>query len=80
MHVPVSADVEFWGGRNLLPLSQAIAAELPELRRFARALTGGQESGDAYVVATLQALVVDGSLVPTAAEAKCSLYRLFLTV
>lgn len=61
-------------------LSQAIAAELPRLRRFARALTGSQESGDAYVVATLQALVADASLVPTAAEAKSSLYRLFLTV
>jgi DNA-directed RNA polymerase specialized sigma24 family protein len=61
-------------------LSQAIAAELPRLRRFARALTGSQESGDAYVVATLQALVADASLVPTAAEAKSSLYRLLLTV
>jgi DNA-directed RNA polymerase specialized sigma24 family protein/CheY-like chemotaxis protein len=80
MHMPVSADVELSGGRNLLSLSQAIAAELPRLRRFARALTGSQESGDAYVVATLQALVADASLVPTATEAKSSLYRLFLTV
>jgi DNA-directed RNA polymerase specialized sigma24 family protein len=68
------------GGRNLLSLSQAIAAELPGLRRVAPALTGSQESGDACVVATLQALVADASLVPTAAEAKSSLYRLFLTV
>ena len=80
MHMPVSADVELSGGGNLLSLSQAIAAELLGLRRFARALTGSQESGDAYVVATLQALVADASLVPTAAEAKSSLYRLFLTV
>ena len=78
--MPVSADVELSGGRNLLSLSQAIAAELPGLRRFAPALTGSQESGDACVVATLQALVADASLVPTAAEAKSSLYRLFLTV
>jgi CheY-like chemotaxis protein/DNA-directed RNA polymerase specialized sigma24 family protein len=60
--------------------SQAVAAELPRLRRFARALTGNQESGDAYVVATLQALVADTSLVPADAEARLSLYRLFLTV
>ena len=40
MHMPVWADVELSGGRNLLPLSQAIAAELPELRRFARAVGG----------------------------------------
>ena len=63
-----------------MSLSQAIVTELPRLRRFARALTGNQESGDAYVVATLQALVADASLVPIAAEAKSSLYRLFLTV
>ena len=63
-----------------MSLSQAITAELPRLRRFARALTGSQESGDAYVVATLQALVADRSLVSTEAEARSSLYRLFLTV
>ncbi len=33
------------------------APHLPYLRRFARALTGGQKSGDAYVVSVLEALV-----------------------
>jgi CheY-like chemotaxis protein/DNA-directed RNA polymerase specialized sigma24 family protein len=61
-------------------VSQSIGAELPRLRRFARALTGSQESGDAYVVATLEALVADPSLVPTEPEARLSLYRLYLTV
>jgi DNA-directed RNA polymerase specialized sigma24 family protein/CheY-like chemotaxis protein len=60
--------------------SQAIAAELPQLRRFARALTGSQESGDAYVVATLQAIIADPSLVPSETTTKSSVYRLFLTV
>jgi DNA-directed RNA polymerase specialized sigma24 family protein/CheY-like chemotaxis protein len=32
---------------------------VPYLRRFARALTGGQESGDAYVVNVLEALIAD---------------------
>src|SRR5215207_393063 len=63
-----------------MSLSQTIAVHLPRLRRFARALTGSQESGDAYVVATLQALIADPSLVPTESEARPSLYRLFLTV
>lgn len=43
--------------------SQAVAQELPRLRRYARALTGNQASGDAYVTATLEALAEDpGSL------------------
>ena len=37
--------------------SQAVAQHLPYLRRYARALTGSQASGDAYVAATLEALV-----------------------
>jgi CheY-like chemotaxis protein/DNA-directed RNA polymerase specialized sigma24 family protein len=61
-------------------VSQAIAAELPQLRRFARALTGNQESGDAYVVATLQAVIADPSLAPGVTETNSSVYRLFLTV
>ncbi len=32
--------------------SQAVAHELPRQRRYARALTGSQTSGDAYVTAT----------------------------
>jgi CheY-like chemotaxis protein len=41
--------------------SQAVARELPRLRRYARALTGNQASGDAYVTATLEALAEDPS-------------------
>lgn len=63
-----------------MSVSHAIATELPRLRRFARALTGSQESGDAYVVATLQAVIADPSLVSAELSAKSSLYRLFLTV
>ena len=36
-------------------LSNVLAPHLPLLRRYARALTGSQRSGDAYVAATLQA-------------------------
>jgi CheY-like chemotaxis protein len=42
--------------------SQAVAHELPRLRRYARALTGNQTSGDAYVTATLEALAEDPSV------------------
>jgi CheY-like chemotaxis protein len=41
--------------------STAITREIPRLRRYARALTGNQESGDAYIDAALEALVNDPS-------------------
>ena len=40
-----------------MSISQTLAPHLPYLRRYARALTGSQASGDAYVAATLEALV-----------------------
>jgi DNA-directed RNA polymerase specialized sigma24 family protein/CheY-like chemotaxis protein len=42
--------------------SERVAQYLPYLRRYARALTGGQASGDAYVAATLEALIQDQSV------------------
>src|SRR6185312_11675311 len=42
--------------------SQLVAEHLPLLRRYARALTGNQASGDAYVGAMLEALLQDSSL------------------
>ena len=42
--------------------AQIIEQHLPFLRRYARALTGSQSSGDAYVVATLEAMVADPCL------------------
>ena len=42
--------------------SKAVAQYLPFLRRYARALTGNQGSGDAYVAATLEALIADPSI------------------
>ncbi len=61
-------------------LADTIAPELPYLRRFARALTGSQEHGDAYVVAMLEALVADQKLFRRDVAARTSLYRTFLQV
>jgi CheY-like chemotaxis protein/DNA-directed RNA polymerase specialized sigma24 family protein len=63
-----------------MSLSDKIAPELPYLRRFARALSGSQESGDAYVVAMLEALVADSSLFPKNMETKAAVFRTFLKV
>lgn len=56
--------------------SQAIAAHLPYLRRYARALTGTQSSGDAIVRATLEAVVADQHLRDQAAT-KAGIYAVF---
>jgi DNA-directed RNA polymerase specialized sigma24 family protein/CheY-like chemotaxis protein len=61
-------------------LSHEIGPHLPYLRRFARALCGRQESGDAYVVALLESLVADPSLFPRGMDARAALYRVFLKI
>ena len=58
-------------------LSQALAPHLPFLRRYARALTGGQVSGDAYVRACLLAIVNSPAVIDRTVHPKIALYRLF---
>ena len=60
-----------------MSLSARIASHLPFLRRYARAVTGSQTSGDAYVAATLEALIEDVSLFPEDGDDRVSLYHLF---
>lgn len=61
-----------------MSIAADVAPHLPYLRRFARALSGNQESGDAYVGAVLETLIAD----PGAFEAKLSprtaLYRMLV--
>ncbi len=61
-----------------MAIAQSIAPHLPYLRRFARALNGTQAGGDAYVAATLEALVADPSVFPTDIPARLGLYKIFL--
>ena len=63
-----------------MSVSQAISSHIPYLRRFARALSGTQASGDAYVLATLEAIVADPSAIQQGAHVRTSLYRIFLKV
>ncbi|MFZ1415100.1 MAG: response regulator [Defluviicoccus sp.] len=60
-----------------MTLSERIAPQLPYLRRYARALTGSQKSGDAYVVATLEALAAAPDQYPADLETRTALYRVF---
>jgi len=66
------------GQEGFVPNSKVVAQYLPFLRRYARALTGSQGSGDAYVAATLEALIADPTIIDDpGAGAKVALYRLF---
>ncbi len=57
--------------------ASAVSQHLPFLRRYARALTGNQTSGDAYVAATLEALIADPDIIDEPRGPRVGLYRLF---
>ncbi|WP_284943716.1 response regulator [Acidisoma cladoniae] len=57
-----------------------IAVHLPYLRRFARSLTGSQAAGDAYVVATLEAVSVESKTLAKDLELNAALYKVLLTI
>jgi DNA-directed RNA polymerase specialized sigma24 family protein len=60
--------------------SQLVAEHLPLLRRYARALTGNQASGDAYVGAMLEAMLQDSSLLDEQHGPRVGLFRLFTQI
>ena len=60
-------------------LQQEIFRNLPYLRRYARALTGSQKTGDSYAVATMEALIAAPDEV-NAATAKIDLFRAFHSI
>lgn len=66
---------------HALTLSDLITPHLPYLRRYARALTGAQQSGDTYAASTLEAILAD----PSCFEAqtlggKVALFKVFHTL
>jgi CheY-like chemotaxis protein len=63
-----------------MSIAQTIRVHLPYLRRFARTLTGAQQSGDAYVATLLESLVSTPSDFPTNMPPRMALYYLFLKV
>lgn len=63
-----------------MSLGQQIAPHLAFLRRYARALTGNQGHGDAYVRATLEAIVAAPDEFPRDIDVRLGLYRTFHAV
>jgi CheY-like chemotaxis protein len=57
--------------------SAIIGKSLPHLRRYGRALTGNQMSGDRFAAATLEAILEDLSVVTAAADPKVALFSAF---
>ncbi|WP_283949621.1 response regulator [Limobrevibacterium gyesilva] len=57
-----------------------IAPHLPYLRRFARALTGSQRSGDAYAMATLEAVAADCDNAHDGPLTRLALFEVFLRI
>lgn len=60
-----------------MSLGEQIAKNLPYLRRYARALTGSQSTGDAFVRATLEAALADNDLKSSLEGGRVPLYRAF---
>jgi CheY-like chemotaxis protein len=63
-----------------LSTSQAVLQHLPFLRRYARALTGSQASGDAYVTAALESLIASPEMLEFVPNQRVALYHLFTKI
>ena len=62
-----------------MTLASRLAPHLPYLRRYARALTGSQSTGDGLVAATLEAIVADHALLGAGAP-RLALFKSFQSV
>src|SRR5690606_6436377 len=60
-----------------MSLGEALRPHLPFLRRYARALTGSQQHGDAFVRATLEAIVGAPDQFPRDVDPRLGLYKTF---
>src|SRR3546814_11385701 len=58
-----------------MSVGQQLQPHLPFLRRYGRALTGSQTHGDAYVRATLEAIVAAPEQFPRDIDPRLGLYR-----
>ena len=57
-----------------------VSEYLPFMRRYARALTGNQSSGDAYVAAALEAILADRSVLEGAQHPRAALYKVLTKI
>ena len=60
--------------------STVVSEYLPLMRRYARALAGSQNSGDAYVAAALEAILADRAAFDTAPRPRVALYKVLTKI
>ncbi len=60
-----------------MSLSALMSSQAPYLRRYARALSGSQSSGDAYVVALLEALIESSTLCDRSLDDRVAVFKAF---
>jgi CheY-like chemotaxis protein/DNA-directed RNA polymerase specialized sigma24 family protein len=65
---------------NRPDLGEIVGTYLPYLRRFSRALTGNQESGDHYAAVTLEAIISDRSVFDEVLSPKTALFKAFNSI
>ncbi len=63
-----------------MSLAMLIKPHIAYLRRFARALSGSQSSGDAYVQATIETLLSDPASFDDVLEARTALFKVFIKI
>ncbi len=59
----------------LMTISTQISRDIPYLRRYARAVTGSQNAGDALVRTALESVIANPELIAGASHAKIGLYK-----
>jgi len=57
--------------------SQTVGEHLPVLRRYARALTGSQKSGDSYVAAALETLISQADVIDEQTPVRVGMFQVF---
>jgi DNA-directed RNA polymerase specialized sigma24 family protein len=60
--------------------STVVSEYLPLMRRYARALTGSQNSGDAYVAAALETILADRAAFDAAPRPRVALYKVLTKI
>jgi DNA-directed RNA polymerase specialized sigma24 family protein/CheY-like chemotaxis protein len=61
-------------GTQTNSMSDALGANIPYLRRFSRAMTGSQQSGDTFAAAALEAILADRSILE-GSDVKVGLFK-----
>ncbi|MFV3127298.1 hypothetical protein [Niveispirillum sp. KHB5.9] len=64
-------------GEDCVSGSDVVRACLPSLRRHAEAMSGNQDSADAYMAAMMDILAIDRSPLPVASSPKVALFKLY---